>query len=161
MKPLARLARSCHEKGVAAVEMAGFLLLALPLLTAPLFLAIYFWHYTAVQKAAQDSARFLATVSVREMSTPTFARYAETITQAIVDDATSDLLLGSYYLVDIECDMSTDPASQDWLTCGDGPPAQVRVVVRLRLFDDVFGTVDTGDRGLQVKAESRMRYVGN
>jgi Flp pilus assembly protein TadG len=161
MKPLARLSRSCREKGVAAVEMAGFLMLALPLLTAPLFLAIYFWHYTAVQKAAQDSARFLATVSVREMTAATLAGYAETITRQIVDDATLDLLRGNQYIVDIDCDMSTDPDSPEWLTCGDGPPAQVRVVVRMRLFDDVFGTVDTGDNGLQVKAESRMRYVGN
>jgi Flp pilus assembly protein TadG len=102
MKPLTRLGRRCREKGVAAVEMAGFLMVALPLLTAPLFLAIYFWHYTAVQKAAQNSASFLATVPVREMNSFTLAGYAQSITQAIANDGTSDLLLGDQYRVDIE-----------------------------------------------------------
>jgi Flp pilus assembly protein TadG len=161
MKPLTRLGRRCREKGVAAVEMAGFLMVALPLLTAPLFLAIYFWHYTAVQKAAQNSARFLANVPVREMNAATLAGYAETITRQIVDDGTLDLLRGTQYIVDVDCDMSTDPDSQEWVTCGDGAPSQVRVMIRMRLFDDVFSSMDTGDRGLQVKAESRMRYVGN
>jgi hypothetical protein len=161
MKALTRLRRRRREKGVAAVEMAGFLLLALPLLTAPLFLAIYFWHYTAIQKAAQNSARFLANVPVREMNSFTLAGYAESITQAIANDGASDLLRGDQFRVDIDCDVSTDPESQEWLSCGDGVPAQVRVVVRMRLFDDVFSSMDTGDRGLQVKAESRMRYVGN
>lgn len=160
MNPRFSLKKTRREKGAAAVEMAFFFLFALPLLTAPLFLAIYMWHYTALQKAAQNSAAFLAALPMREMKSVPLSGYARSIAQQIADDGTSDLLRGTQYLVDIQCDVSTDPDSSEWLACGDGVPAQIKVVVRLRLFDNIFHTYNTGDSGWLVKADARSRYVG-
>jgi hypothetical protein len=160
MKPTFHSKKIRLQQGVAAVEMAFFLLFAVSLLTAPLFLAMYMWYYSALEKAAQNGAAFLATIPAREMKSAQLSGYAKEITEQIANDGTSDLLRGSQYLVDIQCDVSTDPDSSEWLTCGDGVPAQVKVVVRLRLFDTVFHTDNTGDSGWLVKADARSRYVG-
>jgi Flp pilus assembly protein TadG len=161
MKSLKRLRRRRTESGTAALELAAFMLFAIPLLTAPFLIAIYFWHYTAAQKAAQGAAQYLATVSAREMKSAALAGYANTIIKQIADDGTSDLIPNSHYIVDIDCDMATGSSGSDWVNCGDGPPSQVRVIVRMRLMFTRFGDVDTSENGLPIRAEARMRYVGN
>jgi len=141
-----------RERGAAAVEMAIIMPVLLSMLIAPFFLAVYFWHYSAVYKTAYSGARFLSTVSVREMNSPELSEAMEARIQRIIDDGLADLHPAARPLVDIDC---------DGMTCGDGPPQEVLVRVRLRIFDSYFGNFYTGDRGLLIQAAVRMRYVGN
>lgn len=152
MKKSVKLVFSSRERGAAAVEMAIVMPFLLSMLIAPFFLAVYFWHYSAVYKTAYSGARFLSTVSVREMNSPELSEAMEARIQRIINDGLSDLHPAALPLVDIDC---------DGMTCGDGPPQEVLVRVRLRLFDDYFRNFYTGDRGLLIQAAVRMRYVGN
>lgn len=141
-----------HEKGAAAVELALMLPIFFVFLTVPLFLGIYCWHYTAVQKSAQHAARFMASVPVREIKSQTSADFAKSIAESMVRDGLADLLPAARPIVDVQC---------DGLTCGDGTPTTVRVVVRIRLKDTFFRLVDTGDDGWPIRADVSMRYAGN
>lgn len=152
MKPPVGMSFRRRQRGTAAVEMAIIMPVLLSMLIGPFFLAVYFWHYSAVYKTAYSGARFLSTVSVREMNSPELSEAMEAQVQQIVDDGLSDLHPAARPLVDIDC---------DGMTCGDGPPQEVLVRVRLRLFDDYFRNFYTGDRGLLIQAAVRMRYVGN
>jgi Flp pilus assembly protein TadG len=148
-----------RQKGVAAVEMAGFMLLALPLLTSAVFLAIYMWHYTAITKASQNAAAFLSILPVHEMKSYATADQATAISRLIANDGTSDLLRDPQYRVQFACNMSFTETAQ-WEDCGAGEPSQVRVIVSMRLFDDIFQGMSTGDNGLLVRAEFIQPYVG-
>lgn len=141
-----------RERGVAAVEMAIIMPVLLSMLITPFFLAVYFWHYSAVYKTAYSGARFLSTVSVREMNSPELSAAMQAQIQGIINDGLSDLHPAARPLVDIDC---------DGMTCGDGPPQEVLVRVRLRVFDNYFRNFYTGDRGLLIQAAVRLRYVGN
>lgn len=162
MKPFRLLKRPNATRGAAALELAVFFLFAISFLAMPLSVALYFWHYSAIQKAAQNSAAYLATVSAEEMKSYDLAAYAETMTRQIANDATADLIPSTAYRVYVECDLSAGLNSNDWLICGDSSlPSQVRVVIRMRLSNSLFNMLDGGDSGLLIRAESRMRYVGN
>lgn len=141
-----------NESGAAALELALILPLLIAFLTIPLFFGIYFWHYTVVQKSAQNAVRFMASVPVREIKSVTTAKYARDIAEAMVQEGIADLIPATTPIIDIQC---------DGLTCGDGVPGNVRVVVRLRLKDHFFHLVDTGDDGWPVRADVSMRYAGN
>jgi hypothetical protein len=144
--------RVLQQTGAAAVELALILPILVALLTLPLFFGIYFWHYTAVHKSAQNAVRFMASVPVKDIKSVTNARYAKDIAEAMVLEGIADLIPAATPIVDVQC---------DGLTCGDGVPATVRVVVRLRLRDNFFHLVDTGDDGWPVRADVSMRYAGN
>jgi len=62
-------------------------------------------------------------------------------------DGISDLLPAAKPIIDVQC---------DGLTCGDGVPATVRVVVRIRLKDTFFRLVDTGNGGWSIRADPGM-----
>ncbi len=151
-KPIDRVRKRLRERGVAAIEMAFIMPILFAMLVVPFFLAVYFWHYSAVYKTAYSGARFLSTVSVREMNSPDLSEAMEEQVQQIIDDGVADLNPAARPLVDIDC---------DGMTCGDGPPQEVLVRVRLRILDTYFGNFYTGDRGLLIQAAVRMRYVGN
>lgn len=141
-----------RERGAAAVEMAIIMPVLLSLLTVPFFMAVYFWHYSAIYKTAYSGARFLSTVSVREMNSPELSEAVEDQVRDIISEGIEDLHPAARPLVDVHC---------DGMTCGDGPPKEVLVRIRLRLADNYFGEFYTGDRGLLVEAAVTMRYAGN
>lgn len=141
-----------RQRGVAAVEMAIIMPVLIVMLIAPFFLAIYFWHYSAIYKTAYSGARFLSTVSAHELTSPELSEVMEDQVRKIISDGLSDLHPAARPLVEVQC---------DGMTCGDGPPQEVLVRVRLRLLDEYFGSFYTGDRGLLIQATVRMRYVGN
>lgn len=151
MKRSAWSSTRLRERGAAAVEMAILMPVLLSMLVAPFFLAVYFWHYSAIYKTACSGARFLSTVSVREMNSPELSEAMAAQVQKLIDEGLADLHPAARPLVDIHC---------DGMTCGDGPPREVLVRIRLRLFDNYFGNFYTGDRGLLIQAVVRMRYVG-
>jgi Flp pilus assembly protein TadG len=146
-----------RQRGAAAVELALIIPILLVLLSFPLFFARYFWHYTVAQKAAQDAARYLSTVSHVEMRVGKLAQAAAAVAS---DIATAELA---------ELNPGPNPP-QVVIQCGTVPclgvggtalPQTVRVQVSMDMFDDIFGAVDTGQYGMRISADVVMRYVGN
>jgi Flp pilus assembly protein TadG len=145
-----------RERGIAAVEAAVLLPILLICLTFPVFFARYFWHYTVAQKAAQDAARYLSTVSAQEMRSKTLAKAAAAVATEIVRTEMGELSPGT----DID-----DP----FIECGNAPcgfkagtvPSTVRVLISFGMKDTFFGVVDTGRYGLDITADVTRHYVGN
>jgi Flp pilus assembly protein TadG len=146
-----------RQHGVAAVELALILPILAAILAAPLFLSVYFWHYTAAQKAAQDAARFMSTISVQEMRAGNLARAADATASEIARIEVAELnLASSAPTIEVYCGR---------VRCtgvGSRPmPETVFVSVRMDMFDQFFGEVDTGRYGFPITAEVEMTYVGN
>lgn len=147
------------QRGSAALEMVLVLPLLLLFLAGMLFFGRYCSYYTAAHKAAHDAARYLATVSQREMKTPgTYGGPAPVvqIAQAIGMQETAGLHPGSSAGgVTIECKP---------LPClGLAIPAKVRVVVQMQVTDELFTPLSNlflGEGGLLLSADVTMPYVG-
>src|SRR3954467_9708660 len=67
------------ERGVAAVEFAILLPILIALLSLPVFFARVCMHYSVAQKAAQNSAMYIATIPYVEMYTQSRAIAASDI----------------------------------------------------------------------------------
>jgi len=141
-----------RQRGVAAIEFAIVMPLLI-LVLAPLILwSRYMWHYTVLQKATQDAARYMSTVSVAEMASPTRSGYAHDIAVEIARREVAELAPGSVIKnASVNCDGND---------CGGGPPPQVVSVYIFFYFNDpIFGTF-LGPQGLLMKNKVTMRYVG-
>lgn len=147
------------QRGVAAVEFAVILPVLVMLLALTLFFGRFFWHYTVAQKAAHDAAIILANATRLEIGTSKadngdveVAKFAE----SVAAEETAELYTGQGRpRIDIYC---------DGLDCiGEGVPSQVKVVVRMKMFDVFFGGY-TGDLGgidgIWIHAEVQVPYVG-
>jgi hypothetical protein len=144
------------QGGAAAVELALILPVLLLFIFMPLFIGRYFWHYTAAQKAAQDAARYLSTVSVQEMREDALAEQAAMVARSIALEEIEDLNAGS-----AEPDIIIE--------CGDDPcigvrnaalPDHVSITVRMSYFD-MLGLIDIGRYGIPIRAVSVVNHVGN
>jgi Flp pilus assembly protein TadG len=145
------------ERGSVAVEAALLMMTLVIMIAGPLFLGRVFWHYTALQKAAQDGARFLSTATPTEMMTLGSRDEAgvAALARDIVRAETAELHPAeNKRIIDVQCDLAT---------CGDSIPANVRVRVTMRLKDPAFYAFTNllaGDQGLKITADVSMRYVG-
>lgn len=144
-----------RQRGVAAVEAAVLIPVMLVLFTFPVFLARVYWHYTVAQKAAQDAARYLSTVSRQEMRSTTLSAAASNVAAAIARTELAELAPeGSSATPIVQCDMRP---------CGSQAgvvPATVRVAVTFNMVDTFFGVVDSGRYGLRINADVTMNYAG-
>jgi hypothetical protein len=149
------------QRGVAAVEMAVLLPVLLLFLAATLFLTRYFWHYTVAQKAAHDAARYLATVSQKEMKTAssggTGAPVVQ-IAQAIARKEIEELNPGpDTPYVGVDC----KPVG----CTGFVVPTKIHVVVQMMVVDELFSPFTDfflGEQhGVLLTADVTMRYVGS
>jgi Flp pilus assembly protein TadG len=154
MKTSLRSRPSHREQGVAAVEMAIVLPILILLLTTLVFFARVFWYYSVMQKAAHDTARVLSTanqIEIRAAGVPMLA-VARSIVEAetaILNPVADDLA------IDVQCNFAT---------CGFAVPATVRVVIQMRMRDQIFGPITSafyGDDGMVLTADVTMRYAGN
>ena len=59
-----------RQRGIAAVELALVLPAFVLLLAATVFIGRTLYHYQAIQKAAHDAARYLASAPALEVSSP-------------------------------------------------------------------------------------------
>jgi Flp pilus assembly protein TadG len=158
---ICRQARKPGQRGVAAVEMAVLLPVLLLFLAATLFLTRYFWHYTVAQKAAHDAARYLATVSQKEMKTTGAGGTgapAVQIAWAIARKELEELKPGpDAPFVSVEC--RPNPCS------GFVVPSKVRVFVQMEVVDELFSPFTDfflGEQhGVLLTADVTMRYVGS
>lgn len=146
-----------RQHGVAAVELALMMPILLVLFTVPLFVSVYFWHYTAAQKAAQNAARYMSTISVQEMRAANLAIAADAIANEIAVTQVAELTMAAAApVVEVYCGR---------VRCngvGSRPlPQTVFVSVRMDMFDQFFGSVDTGRYGLPITVEVELPYVGN
>jgi hypothetical protein len=156
MKQITKFAVPKAQQGIAAVEMAVLLPLVLVvLLTVPLYFGRCFYHYTAMQKAAHDAARYLSTVSIADMRNPSRGDDAAAVASFIAHQETLDLSPGGIYPIGVTT--LCWPAG----SCNLGVPTSVQVVVSTRMFDPIFGTSFAGDAGLILIANYQMTYVGS
>lgn len=145
------------QNGASAVELALILPILVAMMSAPLFVAIFYWHYTAAQKAAYDAARYLSTISEAEMRRGPLAVAARDVATEIVKAEIAELGFRS------------EPAKINFI-CGqinacDGIgsqslPQTVTVGVQLQLKDTVFNQIDTGEFGWSIAAAATVRYTG-
>ncbi len=160
MSPLNRQFNKRAERGSVAVETIFCLPLLILFLVVPLFLARAFWYYSVAQKAAHDSATFLANAAQSEMilsdgaddeSLP-IAALAEEIAHAELNEIKPGLVRNT---VTVLCDGDA---------CGGEVPQTIRVSVRLWMRDELFEFFTTeifGEDPLRLEARVTMRYVGN
>lgn len=147
------------ERGSVAVETAIVLPLLILFLAAPLLFARIFWYYSVAQKAAHDGARFLSQATKMEIQAsaagaePGVAALARSIANTEVDEIRSHLI------------GAAAAAQCDGVPCdGLSIPSTVRVVVRIRVRDDILGLMTDqfyGEDGLLLTADVTMRYAGN
>lgn len=157
--PFTTIRRSMRRQaGVAAIEVALLLPILIAFLTLGFFTVSIFWHYTMVQKAAQDATRYLSTVPVSEMMTPASAEAAGELAEEIVRREIAELFPDTVVSrIETFCNVPTN--------CGGGlatgtPPTTVRVKFSIAMFDPTE-FVDTGWYGLQITGDHTMRYAGN
>ncbi len=154
-RPIRSPAR-CRQRGIAAIELAVILPVMLAFLAFSVFYGRVFWHYTAAHKAAHDAARYLSSVPLTELRTPTRTGFAVAVAQAIALQETADLNPGPYPPnISVMC---------DGMACaGFAAPTTITVAVQLAMFDNIFYLVTSdviGDNPLAVTAAVTMRYVG-
>lgn len=124
------------SRGSVAVECALMLPIFLMLFSALLFIGKVFWHYTVLEKAAQDSAAFLARVSIEDIrsanngSENPIATTARQIALAEI----AELLPGDNSAsVNVLCDS---------LFCdGISTPTAITVVIRANMTDPLWGGI--------------------
>lgn len=148
--------RRPRQGGAAAVEMALLLPFFVLLMSLALFLGRYFWHYTAAQKAAQDASRYLSTIPEAEMRDLVLAPAAAAVARDIAEMELDGLNTGRVApRVDVVC------GGENCLgVTGAALPATVAVIVRMDLYDHIFG-IDLGRFGVRMVVRSEVRYVGN
>jgi hypothetical protein len=141
-----------RQRGTAAVEFALILPAFLLLLVLPLGFGRVLWHYTAVQKAAQDAARYVSSLSANEMNNATRAADAEATARAIVAAEIAELNPGnSAPSVSVQCDA---------LQCdGLSLPDNVTVGIRLSIEDIFFP--DVAQAHVLLTVRSTLSYSGN
>lgn len=147
------------EQGSVAVEMAFVLPILIIFVAVPFFLARIFWFYSVAEKAAHDSARFLSQTSRVEILGPGNGAKPGVVglAEAIIDAELAEIrpgLVGSAPTILCE-----------GYTCdGLSVPADIRVAIRIRIRDEVFGPFTDaifGEDGLLLTADVTMRYAGN
>lgn len=140
------------QRGIAAIELALLLPVFLLLLTLPLYFGRVFWHYTVIQNAAQDAARYLSSVPQIEMKDPSRIAGVLGVANAIIGAEVAELNPGSYPpAVGIQCNGA--------VCAGFSLPSTVSVNVQL-LMEDIFFFNATG-LSIPMTAVATYPYVGH
>jgi Flp pilus assembly protein TadG len=124
------------SRGSIAVECALIMPIFLLLFSAVLFLGKIFWHYTVLEKAAQDSAAFLARVSIEDIRSANTGgeNPIATATRQIALAEVAELLPGdSMASVNVLCD--------DLYCDGGSTPTAITVVIRATMVDPLWSSI--------------------
>jgi Flp pilus assembly protein TadG len=146
----------CRQGGSAAIELAFLLPILLIFMSLPIFYARCLWHYTAAQKAAQDAARYLASVPRSEMLSSTSATAAANRAVQIATREIAELAPGGQMVGPL--------AYCNGAMCGNlipigSLPQRVTVELGFIMTDPWFGVETWG--GIPVNASVTLNYVGN
>jgi len=141
-----------RQRGVAAVELALVLPVLLVMLAFPLYLGRALWHYTVIERAAQDAARYLSTIPLSEIKNSTLAPGAVAVASNIVAEEIAELAPGTVPpSVAITCDNGGN-------CVGFSTPATVRVNIQLQMEDVLFAGVT--QLTVPLTAEVAYPYLG-
>jgi hypothetical protein len=140
-----------RQHGIAAVEFALVVPFLVLLVVTSLYLGRIMWHYTAIQKAIQNGARFHASlplVIMRDTARVTLAsRLTEDIVRAHLDELHPGTIRPS---VDVLC---------DGIRCnGQLTPTTIRVVVQTTMQDIFFP--ESEQMNIVITAEANAKYFG-
>lgn len=152
--PCRRSPNGQRQRGSAAVEFA-LMLPCLAIALAPLILcARFMWHYTVAHKAAQDAARYMATVPVVEMRSRVLAPLASAVAVEIARRELGDLAPGEELPdAEVQCDSNS---------CGIRAgivPRTIKVTLVFYMHDPIFNTY-LGQYGLPIDVTVVTPYVG-
>jgi len=143
-------------RGSTAIELALLLPALVFLIFMGLVLGRLFWHYTVAQKAAQDAARYMSTISAQEMRESALVADAVSVARAIAAEELADVHPGPKApVVDVLCGNATCNG-----VGGQPLPGTVTVTVQIE-FHDTSHYFDFGRYGISFTAASEMRYAGN
>ncbi|MCC2972492.1 TadE family protein [Massilia sp. IC2-476] len=145
-----------RQLGVAAVEAALLLPILIVFLSLPLFYARCMWHYTVAQKAAQDAARYLASVPKAEMLSTTLGAAAANRAVEIATREIAELAPGG--------EMISPSAYCNGATCGrmipiGSLPTRVTVEFGFYMADPIFNIELFGP--ISINASVTVNYVGS
>lgn len=136
------LLKKNRSRGTVAVECALMLPLFLLLFSAVLFFGKIFWHYTILQKAAQDAASFLARVSVEDIrgTNTGFEVPIAGVARSIIQTEIAELFPGdNNATITIYC---------NGFSCGGlSTPAHVSVAIQMNMVDPLLSGI-LGQYGL-------------
>ncbi|NVD96990.1 TadE/TadG family type IV pilus assembly protein [Massilia sp. BJB1822] len=130
------------QGGVVAIELAVVLDMAALLLAVLLLGGRMMWHYSVLQRAAFDAARYMATMPRPELANPMQAPVLAARAGQLVLDAVSEAALDTSPgagQVSVRCDD---------LPCGGTPPQRIRVTVQIQLSDPLFNLLGAGSIAL-------------
>lgn len=122
------------QDGIAALELALLVPLFLFMMALPLFWGRVLWHYSALQKATHDAARYLASVPAEDIQDPDRATVVKNMAISIFTAETSELNPGN----------AIQPPT---ILCGNGNcgnnlvPATVTISADLTVSDVVFPSI--------------------
>lgn len=149
-----------RQRGSAAVECAVIVPVLALLLGGVFFFGRVFWHYTVAQKAAHDAAIIVANSSKQEISASKpdlsdveIAKLAKAV--AVLEMAELNPGFGPPR-PEVYCD--------DFPCVGDGVPRQIRVSIRMQMYDIFFSQLTDaigGSDGMWLRVDVRIPYVGN
>lgn len=140
-----------RPRGIAAVEFALVLPLLILLLMLPLYFGRALWHYAAMQKAAQNGARFLASVPLVTMRDPNKVGFAKQLADDIARAHLAELNPGEIApAVDEFCNT---------LSCsGQITPTTVKVGVQMTVQDILFP--EYTQMSIAFTSEASLAYLG-
>jgi Flp pilus assembly protein TadG len=140
-----------RERGIAAIELALLLPLLVMMLAFPVYLGRVFWHYTVIEHAAQDAARYLSKVPVSEMANPARAATVTAVVNQIVAAELAELAPGAHpYALAVACDSG--------VCIGFNKPITIVVNIRVLMQDVLFP--GSTDLTLPIEAYVTYPYLG-
>jgi hypothetical protein len=145
-----------RQSGSAAVELALIIPILLLFLSFPIFISKCLWHYTVIQKAAQDSVRYFSTIPKQSMREPSLIVGEVALTKRIAQIEMQDLRPGKTApTIEVHCDNGDCNG-----TAGRELPQYVTVKIKANMFDTIFGVVSTGRYGIPITAEAIFPFSG-
>jgi hypothetical protein len=164
MKDTLRAVNLFRQRGIVAIEAALSISFLAIFVTAPsVYLAFYFFQYSAAQKAAHDAALYLSTSSRREMMNvgPDGENPASlSLARSIVTKELTGLTSAAPPDPGFVCGYQQNPTTIGWKPCtttNNQPLVTVAVSIDMQFMDPLTGA----DSGLMISAYTPMHYVGN
>jgi uncharacterized protein (UPF0333 family) len=145
-----------RQRGSVAIELALLFPVLLMFVALPIFYSRCLWHYTVAQKAAQDAARYVATLPKTEMTSPALAIAAAARAVEIAKREIAELAPGSDIIGPV---VNCDNTDCGFLSPAGTLPTTVRVHLYFTMSDPWFDIELYSE--IAINATVTMNYVGS